>query len=60
MLAGTACEALRAGLCLELRYSGFSRIVEVHGVGVSTAGNPVMRVFQVRGDSAMAFISCQL
>lgn len=51
MFAGQACEALAAGKCLELRYSGFSRVVEVHAVGVSTAGNEVMRAWQVRGGS---------
>ena len=51
MHSGTACEALKKGVCLELRYSGFSRIVEVHAVGISTAGNTVMRVWQVRGGS---------
>lgn len=43
--------ALKSGLCLELRYDGFSRIVEVHAVGISTAGNPCMRVYQVSGGS---------
>ena len=51
MHSNTACDALRAGRCLELRYDGYSRVVEVHAVGVSTAGNPVMRVFQIRGGS---------
>ena len=51
MHSETACEALRKGLCLELRYNGYSRIVEVHAVGISTAGNPVMRAWQVRGGS---------
>ena len=42
-----ACEALNAKKCLEIRYDGYSRIVEVHAVGTSTAGNPVMRAWQV-------------
>jgi hypothetical protein len=28
----TACEALRQGKCLQINYSGFSRVVEVHAV----------------------------
>ncbi len=51
MHASTACEALKSGSCLEVRYDGFTRVVEVHAVGTSTAGNPVMRVWQVRGGS---------
>ena len=49
MYADTACDALRRGRVLDLRYDGFSRSVEVHAVGVSTAGNTVMRVYQIRG-----------
>lgn len=51
MHSSTACDALRKGVCLEVRYDGFTRVVEVHAVGVSTARNPVMRVWQVRGGS---------
>jgi hypothetical protein len=51
MYSETACAALHAGKCLELQYDGYSRVVEVHAVGTSTANNLVMRVFQIRGGS---------
>ncbi|MGQ3025415.1 hypothetical protein [Sphingopyxis sp.] len=51
MIGNLAIAALKSGVCLELRYDGFSRVVEVHAVGISTAGNPCMRVYQVRGGS---------
>lgn len=51
MWAQQACEALQKGLVLELRYDGYVRHVEVHAVGTSTAGHPVMRCWQLRGGS---------
>lgn len=54
MQPSTACEALKAGKRLELRYDGFSRVVEVHAVGITAEGNWVMRVWQVRGGSSRA------
>ncbi|MBY5395914.1 hypothetical protein HFN01_13895 [Rhizobium leguminosarum] len=51
MQASTACDALSKSLCLELRYDGFSRVIEVHAVGTTQDGNSIMRVWQVRGGS---------
>ena len=51
MWMDTAVEALEKGCVLELRYSGFSRWVEVHTAGTLTTNHPGMRVWQVRGGS---------
>ncbi len=51
MWKSIACDALRQGKRLELRYDGFSRVVEVHAVGTTKEGNHVMRVWQVSGGS---------
>jgi hypothetical protein len=52
MWASTASEALIARKCLNILYDGYSRVVEIHAVGTTTAGHPVARVWQVRGGSA--------
>lgn len=46
-----ACETLRKGQCLALRYHGFARVVEVHVVGRTREGAEIMRVWQVSGGS---------
>ena len=51
MHSAMACDALRKSRRLELRYDGYVRDVEVHAVGISSAGHEVMRVWQVRGGS---------
>lgn len=47
----TACDALTKGCCLEIRYDGYIRVVEVHAVGWTKDDNAVMRVWQLRGGS---------
>jgi hypothetical protein len=51
MWATAACQALRNGKRLQLSYDGFTRVVEVHTVGTTTADNECMSVWQVRGGS---------
>lgn len=51
MSSEVACQAIELRRCLELRYKGYTRVVEVHAVGVSTGGQAIMRVWQVRGGS---------
>lgn len=47
-----ACQALQQGKILELQYDGYSRCVEVHAVGISTAGHYVMACWQTSGGSS--------
>jgi predicted DNA-binding transcriptional regulator YafY len=46
-----ACDALSAGKRLSITYGGHTRVVEVHAVGTTDDGNPVMRAWQVSGGS---------
>jgi hypothetical protein len=45
------CEAIRLAVCLAIEYNGYSRIVEVHALGLSKEGNGLLRVWQVSGGS---------
>ena len=47
----TACVALRSKRALELRYDCYVRVVEVHAVGWTRAGDPATRVWQSSGRS---------
>jgi hypothetical protein len=49
MWYSAACDALEKGRCLEIRYETCSRIIEVHRVGVSVAGDHIMSGWQIRG-----------
>jgi hypothetical protein len=51
MFISTAAEAVATSRRLELRYDGYTRVVEVHACGYTAEGNAVMRVWQVRGGS---------
>lgn len=51
MWMATACNALQQGKRLELRYDGYTRVLEVHAVGTTRKGHEVMRAYQVRGGS---------
>jgi len=48
-LCSLACAALEIGKCLEVRYETFSRIVEVHRVGISPQGEHILSGWQIRG-----------
>lgn len=43
--------SMKAGLTLSFEYDGKPRTVEVHALGISPTGNPVIRAFQVDGGS---------
>jgi hypothetical protein len=51
MWTQVACDALRSGHVLQLRYDGYTREVEVHAIGFTKENNAVMRVWQVAGGS---------
>lgn len=46
-VARQALTAVAAGSVLNVEYDGLTRLVEVHAVGLSTKGRPVMRVYQL-------------
>lgn len=46
-VAKQALRAMATGLVLDVEYDGLSRLVEVHTVGLSKSGHPVMRVYQL-------------
>lgn len=48
----TICKAVEERRVLELRYHGFSRIVEPHVYGADKQGDEVVRCYQLAGESA--------
>ncbi|NLS01184.1 hypothetical protein HGP17_30500 [Rhizobium sp. P38BS-XIX] len=46
-----AITALHTGVLLTLTYDGLPRVVEVHTVGVTTAGRAAMSAYQIDGQS---------
>jgi hypothetical protein len=51
MLQRMACEALNKRVCLSLNYGHYSRVVEVHTVGINDLDHPIISVWQVSGGS---------
>lgn len=45
----TACHAIEIGKCLEIGYQSFTRVVEVHRVGIGRAGEHILSAWQIRG-----------
>lgn len=46
-----AADAIKLGLCLTISYGRYTRLVEVHAVGVNDLGHHIMSVWQVSGGS---------
>ena len=46
------CAAIRDRVLVEFRYNGLLRVVQPYCHGISTAGTPVLRGIQVRGESS--------
>jgi hypothetical protein len=43
-------EAITKKLVLSFTYDGIARAVEPHAIGISLAGNEILRCYQIRGD----------
>jgi hypothetical protein len=44
-----ACEAIETAKCLEIGYRDYSRVVEVHRVGIGRCGEHILSGWQIRG-----------
>jgi hypothetical protein len=49
MWYSTAYEAIEKGKCLEAKYERYTRIVEVHRVGISPVGKRILSGWQIQG-----------
>lgn len=49
-----AIHSIEAKKALRIVYHGEERLVEVHAIGLSTKGNPCVRVYQVVGGSVFS------
>jgi hypothetical protein len=52
MLVHTACEALRSGHVLELRYVGYSRFIEVHVLALLKTTTPFLELGKLAAELA--------
>lgn len=50
-MSSSLCRAIRERRVVRFNYDGFTRVVEPYCYGVSTAGNDVVRGFQIGGHS---------
>ena len=51
-MTSTICQAISEKKLIEFDYDGGNRIVEPHCAGITTAGNPGLRGYQVGGYSS--------
>lgn len=46
-----AREAIQSKKCLSIQYGGYDRVVEVHALGITKDGNPIVKAWQLSGGS---------
>lgn len=47
----TLRHGMTTGKVLQLKYHGFTRVVEAHALGMSSKGHMVLRAYQLSGDT---------
>jgi hypothetical protein len=50
-IIGILADSMDKGRAVSIAYKGHTRLIETHAIGMSTAGNPVIRAFQTAGYS---------